>query len=86
MYQIPAPIKSAILFMHSHGTTDPVLPEIDAPMLVCAGADETRRSVAAVRHVAEFVPDVTFKRFENSGHFPPFRGARAVQSGDEPVH
>ncbi len=66
----PAPIKSAILFDALTRDYRDVLPEIDVPTLVCAGADEKRGSVAAVRHVAELLPDAEFVRFEDSGHCP----------------
>lgn len=45
-----------------------VLPEIDVPTLVCAGADEKWRGVANVRYAAELIPDARFERFERSGH------------------
>ncbi|WP_232688043.1 alpha/beta fold hydrolase [Halobacterium zhouii] len=45
-----------------------VLPEIDVPTLVCAGADEKWRGVANVRYAAELIPDVQFELFEQSGH------------------
>lgn len=69
----PAPIKSAILFDALTRDYRTVLPEIEVPMLVCAGATETRGpgTVAAVRHVADIVPDATFELFEDSGHCPP---------------
>lgn len=47
-----------------------VLPGIDVPTLVCAGADETWRTVAAVEYAAELVPDARFELFEDSGHCP----------------
>lgn len=47
-----------------------VLPTIDVPALVCAGADEKWRSVASVEAVAELIPDAQFELFENSGHCP----------------
>lgn len=72
MSRTPPPIKSAILFDALTRDYRTVLPEIDVPMLVCAGAGETRGPVAAVRHVADLVPDATFERFEDSGHCPPF--------------
>lgn len=73
MSRTPAPIKSAILFDALTRDYRTVLPEIDVPMLVCAGADETRGTgtVAAVRHVADLVPTARFERFEHSGHCPP---------------
>ena len=45
-----------------------LLPTVDVPTLVCAGADEKWRSVASVERVAELVPDARFELFENSGH------------------
>jgi pimeloyl-ACP methyl ester carboxylesterase len=45
-----------------------VLPDIDVPTLVCAGADEKWRGVANVRYAAELVPDAQFELFERSGH------------------
>ena len=47
-----------------------VLPDVDVPTLVCAGADEKWRTVAAVRYAAELVPDARFELFEGSGHCP----------------
>lgn len=63
----PPPIKSAIFADVLREPPD-VLPDIDVPMLVCAGADEKWRSVASVEHVAEVVPDRRFELFEESGH------------------
>lgn len=45
-----------------------VLPEIDVPTLVCAGADEKWRGVANVKYAAELIPDSRFELFEQSGH------------------
>ena len=45
-----------------------VLPEIDVPTLVCAGADEKWRSVASVEFAAELIPHAQFELFEDSGH------------------
>jgi pimeloyl-ACP methyl ester carboxylesterase len=45
-----------------------VLPDIDVPTLVCAGADEKWRGVANVKHAAELIPDARFELFERSGH------------------
>lgn len=72
--RIPASIRSAILFDASTCDYRAVLPEIDVPMLVCAGAEETRGAgtVAAVRNVADLVPDARFELFERSGHSPSF--------------
>ncbi|ELY61692.1 alpha/beta fold hydrolase [Natronococcus jeotgali] len=66
--RVPAPIKSAILFDALTRDYRDVLHEIDVPMVVCAGADEKRGSVAATRHVAEIVPEGSFELFEASGH------------------
>lgn len=45
-----------------------VLPEIDIPTLVCAGADEKWRGVANVKYTTELIPDIQFELFEHSGH------------------
>ncbi|WP_254532739.1 alpha/beta fold hydrolase [Natrinema gelatinilyticum] len=45
-----------------------MLPNIDIPTLVCAGADEKWRTVAAVEYATELIPDSRFERFEDSGH------------------
>lgn len=45
-----------------------VLPSIDVPALVCAGADEKWRSVESVEYAAELLPDSRFELFEDSGH------------------
>ena len=66
----PAPIKSAILFDALTRDYRDLLPEIDVPTLVCAGADEKRGTVASVRNVAELVPRSCFELFEESGHCP----------------
>ncbi|WP_135305480.1 alpha/beta fold hydrolase [Haloarcula amylovorans] len=63
----PPPIKTAIFADVLREPPD-VLPDIDVPMLVCAGADEKWRSVASVKYVAEVVPDSSFELFEESGH------------------
>lgn len=67
----PAAIKSAILFDALTRDYREVLPKIDVPMLVCAGADEKRGTVESVRYVADIVPDAEFELFEASGHCPP---------------
>ncbi|WP_265111407.1 alpha/beta fold hydrolase [Halosolutus halophilus] len=67
----PPPIQSAILF-DTHPRLSSRPPEIDVPMLVCAGTAETRGSIDAVRNVAELVPDARVELFEASGHCPPF--------------
>lgn len=63
----PPPISGALLLELMRDYRD-VLPEIDVPTLVCAGADEKWRSVAAVEYAAELVPDARFELFEESGH------------------
>lgn len=63
----PPPIKSAIFADILREPPD-IPPDIDVPMLVCAGADEKWRSVASVENVAELVPDSRFELFEESGH------------------
>jgi non-heme chloroperoxidase len=63
----PPPIQAAMLlelFRDYRG----VLPDVDVPTLVCAGADETWRSVASVEYAADLVPDAQFELFEDSGH------------------
>lgn len=68
----PPPIQSAILFDTHTRDYRSVLPEIDVPMLVCAGTAETRGSIDAVRNVADLVPNARVELFEASGHCPPF--------------
>lgn len=63
----PPPIKSAI-FADTLREPPDVLGDIDVPALVCAGGDETWRTVASVRAVAEQLPDATFEVFEDCGH------------------
>ena len=65
----PPPIQAATLLELMRDYRD-VLPEVDVPTLVCAGADETWRSVASVEYAAELLPDAEFELFENSGHCP----------------
>lgn len=76
----PSPVKRADYDYGSYGIDDleetllylrdyrTVLPEIDVPALVCAGADEKWRSVASVEYAADLIPDARFERFETSGH------------------
>lgn len=64
----PPSIKCAILFDCTFRDYRKVLPKVDVPMLVCAGADEKWRSVASVKHVLELAPDARFELFEKSGH------------------
>ena len=63
----PPPIVGAMLLELMHDYRD-VLPEIDVPTLVCAGADEKWRSVVSVEYAAELIPDAEFELFEESGH------------------
>ena len=65
----PPPIQGAMLLELLRDYRD-VLPDIDVPMLVCVGMDETWRSAASVEHTAELVPDARIERFEESGHCP----------------
>lgn len=65
----PPPIQAAMLLELLRDYRD-VLPHVDVPTLVCAGADEKWRTVVAVRYAAELVPDARFERFEGSGHCP----------------
>ncbi|MGM0591123.1 MAG: alpha/beta fold hydrolase [Halobacteriota archaeon] len=64
----PPPIKCAILFDCTFRDYRELLPTLDVPMLVCAGADETWRSVASVEYAAALVPDARFELFGGSGH------------------
>lgn len=63
-----SPQTFATLFLEILRDYRDVLPEIDVPTLVCAGADESWRSVAAVESAAELVPDARFELFEESSH------------------
>ena len=63
----PPPTQGAMLLEFMRDYRD-VLPEIDVPTLVCAGADEKWRSVESVEYTAELIPDAQFERFEDSGH------------------
>ncbi|WP_049999077.1 alpha/beta fold hydrolase [Halococcus sediminicola] len=65
----PPPIRGAMLLELLRDYRD-VLPEIDVPMLVCAGADEKWRTVASVEYVTELVSDAEFELFAESGHCP----------------
>ncbi len=67
----PPAVKSAILFDYSTRDYRNVLPDIDVPTLVCAGADEKWRTVAAVEDVADRIPNTEFELFEESGHVLP---------------
>lgn len=61
------PIAGAMLLELMRDYRD-VLPRIDVPALVCAGADEKWRSVESVKHAAELLPNAQFELFEESGH------------------
>lgn len=63
----PPLVQAAILLELMRDYRD-VLPTIDVPTLVCAGADEKWRTVASVEYAAELIPNAQFERFENSGH------------------
>lgn len=63
----PPSIQAAMLLELMRDYRD-VLPTIDVPTLVCAGADEKWRSVASVEYAAELIPDARFELFEDSGH------------------
>ena len=65
----PPWVKSAIVTDATLCDFREVLPQVDVPMLVCAGADEKWRSVPVVEHTAELVPEARFELFEESGHF-----------------
>lgn len=64
----PPSTKSAILFDYATRDYRSLLPTIEVPTLVCAGADEKWRTVASVEHVASLLPNATFELFEDSGH------------------
>lgn len=64
----PPTIKSAIILDAAMRGYADVLPTIDVPSLVCAGADEKWRSVAAVRGAYDLLPNARFEVFEDSGH------------------
>ena len=63
----PPPLKSVIYTDILRKPPD-ILPVIDVPMLVSAGAGEEWRSVKSVTRVAELFPDSRFELFEESGH------------------
>ncbi|WP_207592345.1 alpha/beta fold hydrolase [Halomontanus rarus] len=67
MSRSPPSIKSAMLLELLCDYRE-ILPAIDVPTLVCAGADEKWRSVPAVKYAAELIPDAQFELFEESGH------------------
>ncbi|WP_123534146.1 alpha/beta fold hydrolase [Halosimplex salinum] len=67
--RVPPAIQGTLLFglLQLRDYRD-VLPSIDVPALVCAGADEKWRSVESVEYAAELIPDSRFELFEDSGH------------------
>lgn len=64
----PPAIKSAIILDATTCDYREVLPEVDVPSLVCAGADEKWRSVAVVEAACDLLPNAQFELFEESGH------------------
>ncbi|MFD1511669.1 alpha/beta fold hydrolase [Halomarina rubra] len=64
----PPLVKSAIVLDATLRDYRETLRGVDVPMLVCAGADETWRTVASVERVAALVPDSRFELFAGSGH------------------
>lgn len=66
----PPAIKSSIILDATTSDYAEVLPDVDVPSLVCAGEDETWRSVAAVQEAESLLSDVRLERFEDSGHVP----------------
>lgn len=66
--RVPPSIRSAILVDYTLRDYRDVLTRIDVPALVCGGADETWRTVAAVRDVADRLQNAEFEVFEESGH------------------
>ena len=64
----PPLVKSAIIFDATMRDYREILPTVDVPMLVCAGADEKWRVVDVVERTAELVSDARFELFEESGH------------------
>lgn len=63
----PPPIRGAMLLELLCDYRD-VLPAIEVPTLVCAGADEKWRTAASVEYAAELIPNAEFELFEESGH------------------
>ena len=63
----PPSVKGSMLLELLRDYRD-VLPGIDVPTLVCAGADEKWRGVAGVKYAAELIDDARFELFEQSGH------------------
>lgn len=68
MFRCPPVVKSSIIVDATFRGYRDVLPDLDVPALVCAGADEKWRSVAAVEEAAELLPDARFELFEESSH------------------
>lgn len=68
MTRCPPSVKSAVILDATMREYRDVLTEIDVPALVCAGADEKWRTVAAVEEAADLIPDARFELFAGSGH------------------
>lgn len=68
MSRVPPAVKSCTILDASLSDYVELLPKIDVPSLVLAGADEKWRSVASVQEVADLVPDARFELLEESGH------------------
>lgn len=68
MSRCPPLVKSAIIADATTREYRDVLPAVDVPSLVCAGASEKWRTVAAVESAADLLPDATFELFEESSH------------------
>ncbi len=64
----PPTIKTAILFDCTFQDYRDILPDIEVPHLVCAGGDERWRSIAAVEHTADLLPNAAFDVFDDSSH------------------
>lgn len=64
----PPAIKTAIIFDATFRDYRKVLPKVDIPLLICAGADEKWRPIANVKNLLELVTHAEFELFENSGH------------------
>jgi len=64
----PPTVKSSIIIDATLCDYRELLPRIDVPMLVCAGADEKWRSVPVVKQTADLAPETRFELFEESGH------------------
>lgn len=70
MTRCPPNTKSTIITDATSRSYRDLLPEINIPTLVVAGADEKWRTVEAVREAADILPDARFALFADSGHVP----------------